>query len=506
MFARCCCSKEAPVNRAANSAPVFKSSAQYSYPGHQIDHTSTVPKIGWSLANIPIFRIDEEGSVGAVSTRTLAHGVHPKLAVGAVSDPLEGEADRVAGRVMSMPAPHLRRAGRRPVSLPNKRSCGGSSEECQAEQTHNNLGRQLQLQPGTPIVSGQTSAPIKAPHAVREVMRSPGQSLEEATRAYFEPRFGRDLSGVRVHTDPLAGATALSMHALAYTLGSDIAFAPGEFQPGTWDGRTLIAHELAHVVQQDREPGVIHRKIKCDPRAKISGFLQTKGVSGFAESSSTYDYPKGGAAAATFEQELLIDMLASPRVFHVDGDSDVTASSSVAAHVMARTGIVSFASKKQYSFAALSGWKMNPALYDWDLPTGTWRVKPGVDPRAAWEDVNVNPTLYAIGCQAATDITQKGGSGGAKIIDMPSGDPADWIAGDAGFVKNTKYSRRRSSPGLEGENIIYTGGGMYWGHFTDRVTYRTLADWVAMVNTWNGGGGAKLDTTRQLPATGLLDQ
>jgi hypothetical protein len=346
------------------------------------------------------------------------------------------------------------------------------------------------------------SVPFMAPPIVQAALRSPGRPLDSATRAYFEPRFGHDLSRVRVHADAPAGAAARGIGARAYTLGSDIAFAPGEFQPTTENGRTLIAHELAHVVQHDRGPAVVRRKIKCDPQAKLDGFLRTRGVQGFTGSNSVYDRPKGGAGS--FEQELLIDMLGSPRLFHVDGDSDASAGANLAAHVKARTGIVAFASKKQYNFAALSGWSMNPAFYEWDLSKTTWKVKPGVDPKAAWEDVNVNPKLYAIGCAAATDITMKGGSGGANIINMPSGDQGDWIAGDSGYVENTKYNPRSGNIGLLGENIIYTAGGMFWGHFTGSVTYRTLADWVTMVNSWNGG--AKVDTKRELPATGLLDE
>jgi hypothetical protein len=97
-----------------------------------------------------------------------------------------------------------------------------------------------------------------------------------------------------------------------------------------------------------------------------------------------------------------------------------------------------------------------------------------------------------------------GGSGDAPIIDIPSADPADWVAGDAGYVENTKYPKGSSNIGLLGENIIYVGGGMFWGHFTGSVTYRTLADWEVMVKSWNGG--AKIDNKRELPATGLLDK
>ena len=64
--------------------------------------------------------------------------------------------------------------------------------------------------------------------------------------------FGYDFSGVRVHTDAKAGELSGQLNARAFTIGSDVAFAGGEYKPGTLVGDALIAHELAHVVQQGR--------------------------------------------------------------------------------------------------------------------------------------------------------------------------------------------------------------------------------------------------------------
>jgi len=90
-----------------------------------------------------------------------------------------------------------------------------------------------------------------------------GAPLTPEQRAYFEPRFGRDFSDVRIHTHGSAATAAHRIDARAYTLGSNIAFAPGEFTPGNPEGRTLIAHELAHTLQQtDGSASVIRRKAK----------------------------------------------------------------------------------------------------------------------------------------------------------------------------------------------------------------------------------------------------
>jgi hypothetical protein len=82
------------------------------------------------------------------------------------------------------------------------------------------------------------------------VLRSPGQPLDAATRVFMEPRFGHNFSRVRVHTDARAAESARAVGAAAYTVGYDIVFGEGQFEPGTRNGRQLLAHELTHVVQQ----------------------------------------------------------------------------------------------------------------------------------------------------------------------------------------------------------------------------------------------------------------
>lgn len=89
-----------------------------------------------------------------------------------------------------------------------------------------------------------------APPAVRDALNGPGLPLPPDTRAYFEPRFSQDFSGVRVHTDAKAAESARSLNALAYTVGRDVVFAAGRFAPATAEGRKLLAHELTHTVQQ----------------------------------------------------------------------------------------------------------------------------------------------------------------------------------------------------------------------------------------------------------------
>ncbi len=95
-----------------------------------------------------------------------------------------------------------------------------------------------------------------APSIVHDVLSSPGQPLDPATRLFMEPRFGHDFSGVRVHTDGQAAASARDVSANAYTVGRNMVFGAGRFAPETHEGRRLIAHELTHVVQQTDLNGI----------------------------------------------------------------------------------------------------------------------------------------------------------------------------------------------------------------------------------------------------------
>jgi proteasome lid subunit RPN8/RPN11 len=80
--------------------------------------------------------------------------------------------------------------------------------------------------------------------------RGAGRPLDDATRSHMESRFGRDFGSVRVHTGEAAAAAARSVDAAAFTLGRDVMFGAGRYAPHTAGGRRLVAHELAHVIQQ----------------------------------------------------------------------------------------------------------------------------------------------------------------------------------------------------------------------------------------------------------------
>lgn len=114
------------------------------------------------------------------------------------------------------------------------------SEEAQEE----DVLQKKEVSAGSPEITSDLESRING-------IKGGGQPLTESVRDYFEPRFGYDFSGVRIHTDSHARESAKEINALAYTVGRDVVFGAGRYAPGTSEGRRLLAHELTHVVQQD---------------------------------------------------------------------------------------------------------------------------------------------------------------------------------------------------------------------------------------------------------------
>jgi len=116
---------------------------------------------------------------------------------------------------------------------------GGECDAC-----HDKRQNPLQRRASTDTVQSSV------PPIVHEVLRSPGQPLDAATRAFMEPRFGHDFSQVRIHAGGKASESAQAVGALAYTVGSEVVFGGNQYAPGTVNGNRTLAHELTHVVQQ----------------------------------------------------------------------------------------------------------------------------------------------------------------------------------------------------------------------------------------------------------------
>ncbi len=154
-----------------------------------------------------------------VATPARTRNIQKNPTIGKEDDALEREADRIADKVIQMPASEAANnavgAQINPVSVPPE-----------------NSDRNLQ----SPIVHSEISGA--------------GQALDPHTRSFFEDRLGYDFSRVRVHADQGAAESARLEHSRAYTEGSHIVFGAGEFAPRTTEGKRLLGHELAHVIQQ----------------------------------------------------------------------------------------------------------------------------------------------------------------------------------------------------------------------------------------------------------------
>lgn len=165
--------------------------------------------------------------------------VQPKLTVNQPNDAYEQEADQVADKVMRIAdVPVNQNAFFKPVAGPVQRKCQACEEEDKfVHRKENNEDRVLG---GSELESYVAS------------LHSSGQPMPESSREFFEPRFGRDFSDVKFHTDAAAAKSAQSINALAYTAGNNIVFNTGQYSPESDSGKRLMAHELTHVVQQGK--------------------------------------------------------------------------------------------------------------------------------------------------------------------------------------------------------------------------------------------------------------
>ena len=208
------------------------------------------------------------------------------LAIGSVHDPSEREAENIAAGVVPIKP--------NPASIQQPR---------------------IQRTPAAP------AAARNAPPIVHQVLRTPGQPLAPAARAIFEPRFGYDLSRVRIHSDAHAGESAASVNARAYTVANQIVFAPGQYGHTDSDRARLLAHELTHVLQQSASPAA--HILRRQP-ATVEGDSQTIDLPTGQSSLGAviYKYPAhtkvkptgGRGAGTTLDIELPLLVYPPPKI------------------------------------------------------------------------------------------------------------------------------------------------------------------------------------------------
>jgi hypothetical protein len=163
-----------------------------------------------------------------------------KARVSRPDDPHEHEADRAAEAVMSG------RKAERPASGVEPADVARMATEDEARATAPGVGSK-------PRQDGPNPTVAEGSQVVGDLQG--GIGLDGRTRALMESRFSESFDGVRIHADHRAGEAAESLRSRAFTVGESIVFAEGEYAPETTEGRRLLAHELAHVVQQRRAVG-----------------------------------------------------------------------------------------------------------------------------------------------------------------------------------------------------------------------------------------------------------
>ena len=176
------------------------------------------------------------GEFGPISARAEASETPETKAV--VNDSGDAHQQEAAGAAIQL-------RGTRGLGL--RCACNYSGEYPKSEgKQQGREHRFVQLEHLATTDAGET----KAPPVVDDVLRAPGQLLDSATRAFFEPRFGYDFSAVRVHCGSGAAVAARAVDAQAFTVGNRVVFGDGQFAPQDTAGRRLLAHELTHTVQQ----------------------------------------------------------------------------------------------------------------------------------------------------------------------------------------------------------------------------------------------------------------
>ena len=190
-----------------------------------------------SLGNQPESKTTAAGKTGGSRAVSQNLNIQRQLTVGKEDDEFEKEADNTADQIMRMPEHNF-----------IQRKCADCEEE-------EKLQRKTLATPISPYIRNKTSS--SSPTVSNSLSQSinstkgRGSSLDTSTLSFMSSYLGNDLSHVKIHTDPDAEQMNRELNAKAFTVGNDIYFNQGNYQPQSADGKRLLAHELTHVTQQD---------------------------------------------------------------------------------------------------------------------------------------------------------------------------------------------------------------------------------------------------------------
>ncbi len=267
----------------------------------------------------------------------------PQLEIGATGDPFEREADRVADQVVA--------GGGAPAVQRMCAECSAESEHDEEEELRAKPDPALQRAPagddegeerspeaeagGRPIdrdsdlllwrsaagPPGDTASPRLSADVAS--LEGGGRALPDDLRGFMEPRFGRDLGAVRIHTDGRAASMARQARAQAFTVGEHIVFGAGRFDPRSTDGRRLVAHELTHTIQQAGAGGLRRRlqRAVCSSDPAPPGLGCTPATSGSPlPTRETIAFPINGSAL-DFGREAVLQSFV--QAWHNEGGVDL---------------------------------------------------------------------------------------------------------------------------------------------------------------------------------------
>jgi hypothetical protein len=194
----------------------------------------------------------------SMGNRAVGRLLQTKLKVGPSGDRFEQEADRVAEQVMRMPAPPAPEV--EPAESQVQRAChlcGEATPPAEEESQVRRLCKECEEEQGTARRSSKQNRPEASPAIPEEsALSSGGEPLPSTVRSFYGERFGRDFGGVRLHTGPVSEGYSEALHAHAFTYGSHVWLGRGQAVGPS----TVLAHELAHVVQQNRPPMIAPKR------------------------------------------------------------------------------------------------------------------------------------------------------------------------------------------------------------------------------------------------------
>jgi uncharacterized membrane protein HdeD (DUF308 family) len=265
---------DADVGKASSLTKKKVSGLSRALETETLAHSASLPRnIGNQHFNKAPTNSNAHGVSPAVApvlrkaTTTANNNAPVPVAVSEPGDELEREADRVAEKIVTMADSRL--VGADPVAPASQIWNRGQVMRQCAACTHKN--KRDEDRPELEI-SRKAYAQVPTPSANVDLstLASNAQPLPIQTRRYFEPRFAQDFSDVRIRADAQAGSMAKSLHAKAFTHGTNIVFGSGYFAPETATGKRLLAHELTHVVQQRQGAPKSIQRDELEERRKLS--------------------------------------------------------------------------------------------------------------------------------------------------------------------------------------------------------------------------------------------